>query len=266
METIRKYAESSHTSLKYAVGEIDIYGNVFHNCHELYFLLNGDVEFISSYTRQTIHPGQLVLIPAGEYHQFLVHSDIQTYERCVLDVWPDFLPEDILHSILAVGKLFALPADHRIVTHIQYLIQSLSACSKEDFSCILPAVVTDILFLIKNSSRMETLSPGKLRPVSLQIMEILDAHYREPLSLEEIAGKCFLSVSSVSHIFKEDFGISIKKYILQKRMIGAQRALMAGMGSKEVSLAYGFAEYSAFYRAYKQYYGVAPSHTENEQQ
>ena len=260
METIRKYAEGGHASIKYAIGEVDIYGNMFHNCHELYLLLHGDVEFISSHTRQTIHPGQLILIPAGAYHQFLVRSDMQSYERCVLDVWPGLLPENVYRSILSSVKLLSLPSDHRIYTHIQYLIQSLSIWPDEDFSCILPAVATDILFLIKNSSRLETFSSGKLRPVSLQIMEILDTHYREPLSLEEIAGKCFLSVSSVSHIFKEDFGISIKKYILQKRMIGAQQALLTGMSSKEVSLAYGFTEYSTFYRAYKQYYGVAPSH------
>ena len=81
------------------------------------------------------------------------------------------------------------------------------------------------------------------------------------MSLEKLAAECFLSVSAISHIFKEDFGISIKKYILQKRVIGAHQALTAGSSSKEISLAFGFPDYSAFYRSYKQYFGYAPSET-----
>jgi len=260
-QPLRKFFESGRTSIKYAMGQIDIYGNVFHECYELYLLLKGDVEFINSHTRQNIHPGQLVIIPPGEYHQFLVHSDMQTYERCVIDVWPGLLEESVLRDTLCGKELLTLPTDHRIRCHYQYLMDCLTAEREADLAYILPAVVTDILFLIKNTSGDPALSPGKLRTVSLHLMEYIDAHYTEPLYLEELAARCFLSVSSVSHIFKEDFGISIKKYILQKRMIGAHQSLMAGSSSKEVSLAFGFTDYSAFYRAYKQYYGYAPSET-----
>ena len=38
------------------------------------------------------------------------------------------------------------------------------------------------------------------------------------------------------------------------------RKLIVG-NSKEISLAFGFPDYSAFYRAYRQYYGYAPSET-----
>ena len=260
-QPLRQFHKTEHTSIKYAMGQIDIYGNVFHECYELYLLLQGDVEFISSHTRQNIHPGQLVIIPPGEYHQFLVLSDMQTYERCVIDVWPGLLEESVLKDTLRSRELLTLSADHRIRTHYQYLTDCLLAGREEDLAYILPAVVTDILFLIKNTSGSHVLSPGKLRTVSLQLMEFIDAHYTEPLSLEDLAAVCFLSVSSVSHIFKEDFGISIKKYILQKRMISAHQALAAGGSSKEISHALGFTDYSAFYRAYKQYYGCAPSET-----
>jgi len=175
-EPLRKFYKSGHTSIKYAMGQIDIYGNVFHECYELYLLLQGDVEFISSHTRQNIHPGQLVIIPPGEYHQFLVHSEMQTYERCVIDVLTGLLEESVLRDALCGKELLTLPADHRIRTHYQYLTDCLAAGGEEDLEYILPAVVTDILFLIKNTSGNHALSPGKLRAVSLQLMEFIDAH------------------------------------------------------------------------------------------
>ncbi len=37
-EPLRKFFKSGHASIKYAMGQIDIYGNVFHECYELYLL------------------------------------------------------------------------------------------------------------------------------------------------------------------------------------------------------------------------------------
>ena len=266
MEAIKQYASGGHAAIKYAVGEIDIYGNTCHDYNEIYLLLHGETEYVSSHTRQTVFPGQIVVIPAGEYHQFLVSSDIQSYERCILHVWSGLLPDPILKSAVSSEKILVFPSEHRIYSHFRYLMQSLSSCSKEDFSYLLPSVVTDILFLIKHSYKEETISPGKLRPASLKIMKLIDAHYKEALQVEDIAKMCYLSVSSVSHIFKEDFGISIKKYMMQKRMIVAHQMLLAGKSVKEVSASTGFADYSVFYRAYRQYFHLSPSQTKPEKQ
>lgn len=263
-QAIRHFYEAGHTSIKYALGDIDIYGNVFHEWYELYLLMQGEVEYISSRTRRSIRPGQLVIIPPGEYHQFLVRDDMQNYERCVLDIKPEFLPRDIPNPVLNTGGLLTLPADHRILSDYRYLTECLTRTPNTDLAYILPALATDIIFLLKNTVKTETLSSGNLRSASLRLMEYIDAHYTEPLPLAEIARECFLSVSSVCHLFREDFGISIKKYILQKRMNGARLALLAGGSCKEVSISFGFSTYSEFYRAYRQYYGCAPSETDRQ--
>ena len=263
-QAIRHFYEAGHTSIKYALGDIDIYGNVFHEWYELYLLMQGEVEYISSRTRRSIRPGQLVIIPPGEYHQFLVRDDMQNYERCVLDIKPEFLPRDIPNPVLNTGGLLTLPADHRILSDYRYLTECLTRTPNTDLAYILPALATDIIFLLKNTVKTETLSSGNLRSASLRLMEYIDAHYTEPLPLAEIARECFLSVSSVCHLFREDFGISIKKYILQKRMNGARLALLAGGSCKEVSISFGFSTYSEFYRAYRQYYGCATSETDRQ--
>ena len=262
-EPLRELYRSKNVSFKHAVGEIDIFDKMFHECYELFWLQQGDVEFISSRIRRRVYPGQLVVIPPGEY-QFVVHSDKRAYERCVIEVWPDFEEDALLFGALKKIDVLSLTPDHRIVAHFLYLTACLSRCPEQDRQYLLPAVVTDILFLIKNLSVRGALSPGQLSPLSVQLMNTIDAHYTEPLTLEELAAGCFHSVSLICHTFKKDFGISIKKYILQKRMIGARQALREGKSGKEVCLAFGFTEYSTFFRAYRQYFGYAPSATKEK--
>ena len=44
-------------------------------------------------------------------------------------------------------------------------------------------------------------------------MHYIDEHYTQQLDLSSLSRRFHISVSSLCHIFKEDFGISIKKYI-----------------------------------------------------
>lgn len=90
-------------------------------------------------------------------------------------------------------------------------------------------------------------------------MKYIDEHYTEKIDLNSLSQMFHFSVSSLCHVFKSDFGISIKKYILQKRINGCHLALLQGEHSEAVCEAFGFSNYSTFFRAYKKQFGVAPS-------
>lgn len=254
------YRDAKNINFKYAVGKVDIYGRLFHDFYEIYLLFGGDVEFISDNTRCALKPYTLVIIPPGEYHQYVTTGDMASYDRCVMCVYPEFLESDLLSAALFGKGLFTLQADHRIVEHFRYLKQCAHTLDDEDFAHVLTGVGTDIIFLIKNHAESELL-PGSLRPISLALMKLINERYKEEIDLAMLSRHFHFSVSQLSHIFKEDYGISIKKYILQKRMNGARLSLQSGKGAEEVCAEYGFANYSTFYRAYVKYFGVAPSKT-----
>ncbi len=253
------YSESEHISFKYAKGKTDIYGKTFHAYYELYLLLNGKVEFVNNHTRQIIHPYQIIIIPPGEYHQFIVSGNIDDYERCVLNIYPDHFAPDILKNAFIGKEMLTLPQSHRIVDNYLYLMQCISSVSEMDFKHILSAVGTDIVFLIKYLSDSQKPLQGTLHPTSLALMRYIDEHYKEELDLNTLSQKTHFSVSSICHIFKEDFGISIKKYVLQKRINASYIALQNGEHPEAVCSNYGFSNYSTFYRAYKKYFGIPPS-------
>lgn len=260
--------EYPHVQVRFTKGKIDIFKEKqFHDYYEIYLLLKEQVEFTSDHMRRRLSPYSVVVIPPGEYHNFKVEDDAaDSYERCVLNIYPTLLGDAVLEEALLHKGTLSLTAEHRIVQHFLYLKEALAQYSHEDFQYILAAITTDIVFLIKqHAGNAGNTSQNLLHPLSSQIMEYINTHYKSHISLEDIAGHFFLSVSSVAHVFKNDFGISIKKYIIEKRINEMHRCLQKGDKPQEVADEFGFANYSTFYRSYYKHFGIPPSHTSTKQ-
>ena len=258
---MKEFRNGKYINFKYAKGKTDIYGRIFHDYYEIYLLLGGNAEFTNNHMKQTIVPFQMVLIPPGEYHQFTINKDIHNYERCVINIYPEFLPSDILNSAFCGRELLTLSESNRITEHFKYLIKCLSTVEESDFSHILSAVATDIIFLIKNSFEAKKVINKNSDHISFALISYLDEHFTEQIDLNMLSNRFFCSVSSLCHVFKISFGISIKKYVIQKRVNAAKIALQRGEKPEEVCVKCGFCNYSTFYRDYKKYLGVSPSET-----
>lgn len=255
----KKYFEHKHIDFKYTKGKVDIYKNMFHDYYEIYLLINGDVEMINTKSKRTVAPYQLFIIPPGEYHQFTVSGNIENYERYVLNIHGGFLEESVLNHAFYKKELLTLSASHRIVKNFLYLRDCLTILNKPDFSHILSAVATDIIFLIKYNTDNSAIE--NTQQFSFELIQFLDEHYAKPLDLIQLSHEFHCSVSSLCHIFKKSFGISIKKYITQKRMNASKLDIQNGGKPEEVCFKYGFSDYSTFYRAYKNQFGISPSQT-----
>ena len=85
----------------------------------------------------------------------------------------------------------------------------------------------------------------------------------EKLTIRDIAHKFYISDSSISHQFKQKMGVSIYHYITQRRLISAKNLISKGMALEHVAVQVGFTDYSAFYRAFKQEYGISPRQYRN---
>lgn len=258
---IRSYSD---TSFRHTIGNIDVFSDKqFHPFYEIYLLLDGKAEFINEHLRTDLRPYNLVVIPPGEYHRFVVDEKcIPVYERCVLNIYPELLGETVINEALSDKRVLELEPDSRIVKNFIYLNEAAAKSSGRDFEYILPAVATDIVFLIKQYKNVPQPSgKGFTHPLSDEIMDYINRYYKTGISLNDIAKHFYFSVSSVSHIFKDDFGISIKAYITEKRMNEIHTQLKNGKKPFELSEEFGFANYSTFFRSYCKRFGIPPSHT-----
>ena len=94
--------------------------------------------------------------------------------------------------------------------------------------------------------------------LSANVMRYINENYKNKLRLADIANTFFVSVSTVCHYFKSDYGISIKQYIVKKRVTEAKKLIDEGMPAQAVCEKLGYERYTTFYRNYKDFFGVSP--------
>lgn len=88
--------------------------------------------------------------------------------------------------------------------------------------------------------------------------EFLVAHLDEPFSLVELANVCELSRSYFIKAFKESFGKTPHRWLMDYRVGRSRQMLRDGASLAEIALACGFSDQSHMTRVFVDYTGVSP--------
>ena len=93
----------------------------------------------------------------------------------------------------------------------------------------------------------------------LTIIELMEAHLAEPLSLIEIADHVGLSRRQIERLFRQEMGRSPARYYLEIRLDRARHLLIqSSMPVVEVAVACGFVSASHFSKCYRELYARSP--------
>lgn len=92
--------------------------------------------------------------------------------------------------------------------------------------------------------------------------EFIDAAFRQPLLIEDIAREACMSEYHFFRLFRQVFGCSPNQYLIQKRLEHGLRLLQADRQSVSAAASEsGFSDIHAFSKAFKRQFGYAPSET-----
>lgn len=119
------------------------------------------------------------------------------------------------------------------------------------------------VLLITQISRAITSNPNTPSPAEKPelldgILSYVEANLSEKITLDGIASRFFVSPSTITHLFNKKMGISFYKYVMQRRLAESKNLIFEGMPMEKIAARVGFSDYSAFYRAFKQEFGVSP--------
>lgn len=94
----------------------------------------------------------------------------------------------------------------------------------------------------------------------------IQAHFCEPLSLNEVANTLHVSPAYLSSIFKSERGESYSKFILRLRMERAALLLQTYSAGKvnDIALEVGYFSTKHFYSVFKDYFGMTPNEYRNQ--
>ena len=96
-------------------------------------------------------------------------------------------------------------------------------------------------------------------PIIQATIKYIDANINAPLNIDAICKNLFISRSHLHHLFIQHLKLTPQKYVLYKRLTSAQMDLRLGHKATDIYTRHGFTDYSTFFRAYKKYFGHAPS-------
>ncbi|MEW5665300.1 AraC family transcriptional regulator [Pseudomonas putida] len=101
---------------------------------------------------------------------------------------------------------------------------------------------------------------GGLAPnLRRQLVDYLEAHLDQPITLEELALRCNLSAYHFARMFRASFGLPPHQYLLARRLHRACQLLRLGvMPLGEIALLCGFASASHFSNRFRQTLGATP--------
>lgn len=95
-----------------------------------------------------------------------------------------------------------------------------------------------------------------------RVQKVIQALNKDPsCPLPELAGGCEISVSRLSHLFKDEIGINLKNYRRDCRLqVAAVMLTSTSMSIKEIAYAARYRHTSSFVRAFKIHHGLSPAH------
>ena len=145
------------------------------------------------------------------------------------------------------------------------LRQQRSDCSAELSAA--PSLISSILYLLAQSYYQQPQNAGKLdelfsyNSTLLQCTRYIDQHYNQPLSLVSLSKQFGISRSAFCAVFPQFTGLSLRRYIAQKRIAQAQMLIRSqpDLPLAQIASEVGYEDTSTFYRNFLRIAGVSPS-------
>lgn len=243
-----------------------------HDFFEVYFLISGDVTYTIESRQYQLLPGDILLISPQELHQICVRPEMSSYERYVLWIDPKLLQQFSTEDTdLALHLDRSAPRRSNLLhtrpeqaSHLQRLLDQLweeSDSGQYGADVMQQSLLRQFLVLINRlaAGHQELLEAVTHSSQAVSdVVDYINLHYSQPLSLEQLAAQVYVSKYHLSHEFNRLVGTSVYRYIQKKRLLIARQLLAQGKRPNQVFDACGFTDYAGFYRAFRNEYGISP--------
>lgn len=238
----------------------------YHDSYEIYLQLSGKRYVFWDNICYTMEPGDLMVFKPFDLH-YAKSREVDYFERYVLnfqkEIFNGILSRDeceiLLNKIdscvirLKAEQVRALKED--FVRVDQYKGQNGFLAKKILYSAVLQLV----MHMIQCTDKSESVDRVKIAPQIVEALRYTDKHYRENLTLDEIAEMVHVSKYHFCRMFRAATGASYIKYLNTLRLTKVHSLLLETDESiDEIAKETGVSSAANLSRTFRNEYGKSP--------
>ncbi len=256
----------AHQDVSYSNAMVQLHSHTF---YEVLCCRNTcGAEYLVGSERYRLQKGDIVFVPPGVSHRpLLPEAMTEPYVRDILWFSPEFitLMEGIFsrpgRPIAGYSSLLRTANTHWEALG-QLLRDAVTESERQRSGWESAVMGTAMVFLtrLKRALADEHATPMEAEKPELldRAMAYIEKNLSGKVTLEDMARQLFVSKSTVTQTFRNRMGVSFHRCLTQRRLIAAKTLIAEGAAMEEIGRAVGFSDYSTFYRAFKQEYGISP--------
>lgn len=252
----------THMDISYTSDYVSQHSHTF---YEVIYCVQGELEYLLGIRRYQVQSGDIIIAPPGVIHCPILPKDmIIPYKRYVIWISTSFT------QILQNRDANIFDFQDAIVlrtakTKWEYLNRFFIRAVRESearapgWQICLGGIASQLVVHLTRAAHELQTAPRNPKGDMLEIiLDYVQSRLSEKISIQETARVFHMSASTLTHLFQREMGISFYRCVTQRRLAESKKLIELGNTMEEISLAVGFQEYSAFYRAFKAEYGISP--------
>ena len=256
----------AHRDISWTNTNLHLHSHAFYEV--LYCCNTCGAEYLVGTERYRLQKGDIIIVLPGISHRPLLPEQMtEPYKRYVLWISPEFVNRS--QQTFPDKELFQITGTQLLRTagtKWEFLGDMFRAGVEEAENRDVgweAAVTANTMALMVQLRRMiiqrtaKTLKAEKPELLD-QVLAYVEANLSQKITLAETAHHFYVSESTISQLFRKKMGVSFYRCVTQQRLIAAKTLIARDLSMEDVSRQVGFADYSSFYRAFKQEYGISP--------
>ena len=243
----------------------------FHEFDKIVILLSGNVDYLVEGMTYSLRPWDILLIQHHVIHKALIDQS-RPYERVILYLDRKYvertMPEAGLMGCFERAdkrQRYLLAPDGQSAQTLSGLIASLDRANDDSqfgAQALRDTLVMQLLILVNRVSMLggaaQQTADLQYDPKIAQTLSYIHENLRQPLTVEELAERVYLSKYHFMRLFKAQTGSTVHAYVRQRRLLYAAQLIRTGVNANKAAADSGFEEYSTFFRAFRECFGVSP--------
>jgi len=231
----------------------------YHDCNEIYYLVNGERNYLIDKKLYRIHAGDLVLIPKNILHKTSAATN-KGCERFLINIYDECLNDEV--KACFNNYCYHIPPKYNseLAGYFRNIEKEYSENDEFRHEMLEAKIYVMLIFLLrikrKNSSIIHSNSYDERTNLFIQY---ICEHFSEQITLQSVAEHFFLSKEYFSLIFKQKTGFGFNEYLNQLRISYAMK-LLENTDESIISIANkcGYNDSSYFAAVFKKVSGVSP--------